>query len=288
MEKLLDQKMEIIRTDPMVPVLMKIKKLSWETEDVFTILLEHEDEEEKNFSFKPGQFNMLYAFSKGEAAFSISSDSAKDMSIAHTIHKVGYVTSALSCLNKGDVIGVRGPFGSSWPLEEAKGKDVIIVTGGIGLAHLKPALYHIFKYRKNYGKITLLYGARTPPDILYRVEMEEWGKKYKIDILTVVDRSDSFWKGNVGVVTGLFPFVTLDPASTIALVCGPEIMMKYSIDELITLGIPKHNIYLSMERNMKCAEGFCGHCQFGHNFICKDGPVFNYSHVKRIFDIHEI
>lgn len=288
MEKLLDQKMEIIRTDPMVPVLMKIKKLSWETEDVFTILLEHEDEEERNFSFKPGQFNMLYAFSKGEAAISISSDCAKDTTIAHTIHKVGYVTSELSRLKKGDVVGVRGPFGSSWPVEEAKGKDVVFVAGGIGIAPLRPALYHLFKYRKNYGKITLLYGARTPVDIMFSVEMEEWSKKHKIEILKIVDRSNSFWRGNVGVVTGLFQNITVDPGSTLAMVCGPEIMMKYSIDELKGLGVPSHSIYLSMERNMKCAVGFCGHCQFGPNFVCKDGPVFNYSKVKKIFNVHEL
>jgi NAD(P)H-flavin reductase len=288
MEKLLDLKKETVRTDPMVPVLMKIKRIFWETEDIFTVLLEHEDEEDGKFSFLPGQFNMLYAFSKGEAAISISSDPAKENSIMHTIHKVGYVTSALSRLNKGDVIGVRGPFGSSWPVEEAKGKDVIFVAGGIGIAPLRPALYHIFKYRKNYGKITLLYGARTPVDIMFSVEMEEWSKKNKIEILKIVDRSNSFWKGNVGVVTGLFPFVTVDPVSTIAMVCGPETMMKYSIDELKSLGIPSHNIYLSMERNMKCATGFCGHCQFGPNFVCKDGPVFNYSKVKKIFNIREV
>jgi NAD(P)H-flavin reductase len=286
MENLPEQNRQLVKTDPMVPVLMKIKKISWETEDIYTLILEQENEEA--FVFKPGQFNMIYAFAKGEAAISISSDPSKNSNISHSIHKIGYVTNALSQLKKGDMVGIRGPFGSSWPVDEAKGKDVVFVAGGIGLAPLRPALYHVFRNRKNYGRITLLYGARTPPDILYRVELEEWSRKHKIEIMTIVDRSDSFWKGNVGVVTGLFSYITVDPHSTLAMVCGPETMMKYCIDDLKSLGIPKHNIYLSMERNMKCAIGFCGHCQFGHNFICKDGPVFNYSHVKRIFDIHEI
>jgi NAD(P)H-flavin reductase len=286
MENLPDQNRQLVKTDPMVPVLMKIKKISWETEDIYTLMLEQENEEA--FVFKPGQFNMIYAFAKGEAAISISSDPSKNSTISHSIHKIGYVTNALSQLKKGDMVGIRGPFGSSWPVDEARGKDVVFVAGGIGLAPLRSALYHIFRNRKNYGRVTLLYGARTPPDILYRVELEEWSRKHKIEILTIVDRSDSFWKGNVGVVTGLFSYITVDPYSTLAMVCGPETMMKYCIDDLRSLGIPKHNIYLSMERNMKCAIGFCGHCQFGPNFICKDGPVFNYSHVKRIFDIHEM
>jgi NAD(P)H-flavin reductase len=281
------RKMDIVMADPMVPFFMKIKRISWETDDIFTLLLEHENEERSTFDFKPGQFNMLYAFGLGESAISISSDSSKNNSISHTIHRVGHVTMALSRLKKGDVIGVRGPFGSSWPLEEARGKDVVIIAGGIGLAPLRPAIYHIFKNRKNYGKVTLLYGARTQLDILFRVELEEWEKKHKIEIQTTVDRSDTSWRGNVGVVTNLLSYVTLDPKTTYAMVCGPEVMMKYSIDELKKLGVAKHNIYLSMERNMKCAVGFCGHCQFGSNFICKDGPVFSFSQVKRIFDVEE-
>lgn len=279
--------MDIVKTDPMVPFFMKIKRISWETDDTYTLLLEHENEEKSTFDFKPGQFNMLYAFGLGESAISISSDPAKNNTISHTIHRVGYVTTALSRLKKGDVIGVRGPFGSSWPVEEARGKDVIFVAGGIGLAPLRPAIYHVFKNRKNYGKVTLLYGARTALDMLFRVELEEWEKKHKIEIHTTVDRSDTSWRGNVGVVTNLFSYLTIDPKTTYAMVCGPEIMMKYSIDELKKMGVAKHNTYLSMERNMKCAVGFCGHCQYGSSFICKDGPVFSFSQVKRIFDVEE-
>lgn len=279
--------MDAVKTDPMVPFYMKIKRIAWETDDTYTLQLGNDDESKSNFDFKPGQFNMLYAFGLGESAISISSDPGRNNTISHTIHRVGHVTSALARLKKGDVIGVRGPFGSAWPVDEAKGKDVIFVAGGIGLAPLRPAIYQVFRNRKSYGRVILLYGARTALDMLYRVELEEWERKHKIEILTTVDRSDTSWRGNVGVVTNLFSYIEFDPKTTFAMVCGPEIMMKYSIDELKKAGVAKHNIYLSMERNMKCAIGFCGHCQFGSNFICKDGPVFSFSQVKRIFDIEE-
>jgi len=277
----------ITGTDPMVPFTMEVKKLTWETDDAYTLVLEHENEPGKPFDFKPGQFNMLYAFGVGESAISICSDSSRNQTISHTIHKIGYVTGALANLKKADVIGVRGPFGSSWPVEKAKGKDVVIVAGGIGLAPLRPALYYIFRNRKDYGKVTLLYGARTPRDMLFRVELEEWNRKYKIDIHVTVDRSDTFWKGNIGVVTHLFSYLELDKKNTLAMVCGPEVMMKFSIDELLLNGIEEQNIYLSMERNMKCAIAFCGHCQYGGDFICKDGPVFDFPHIKRFFDVRE-
>ena len=256
MEELTEYKTGITKQDPMLPFLMKVKKIFWETDDTYTIILQHENEEVKKFEFEPGQFNMLYAFGLGESAISISSDSFKNSEISHTIHKIGYVTTALSQLKKGDVIGIRGPFGSTWPVKKAEGKDVIIVTGGIGLAPLRPALYYIFRNRKKYGRVILLYGARTVPDILYRLELAEWSKKFKLELLTTVDRSDSMWRGNVGVVTNLFSYFKLDnPDSTVAMVCGPEIMMKYSIEELKKTGIDENNIYLSMERNMKCAAG---------------------------------
>lgn len=288
MEKIIEKTRTQVKADPMLPFTMKVKKHFWETEDTFTIILEPDEERELGFRFKPGQFNMLYKFGLGESAISISSDSSKTNTIAHTIHKVGYVTSALSQLKKGDIIGVRGPFGSSWPVDEAKGKDVIIAAGGIGLAPLRPALYYIFKHRKEYGRVVLLYGSRTGLEMLYRVELEEWEKKHNIEILITVDRGDSSWRGNIGVVTNLFQTIKIDARSTLAMVCGPEIMMKFTIDELKKAGLNDSSIYLSMERNMKCAVGFCGHCQYGPNFICKDGPVFNFSKVKKIFDIWEL
>lgn len=277
-----------IDTELMIPDYAKVKKIIWETEDVFTLELIYLNEEKKVFDFKPGQFNMLYSFGVGESAISISSDSAKKKSILHTIHKVGFVTSELSKLKKGDIIGIRGPFGTSWPVDKITGKDVIIVAGGIGLAPLRPAIYHIFRNRKKYGKVTILYGARSHRDILYPVEIEHWKKKYDAQIDVTVDKSDSTWRGNVGVVTSLFNYIQINPANTVALTCGPEIMMKFTVDELINLGLNIQDIYVSLERNMKCALGFCGHCQYGPNFVCKEGPVFKFSQVTDVFEIKEL
>lgn len=283
-----NNKSGLMKLDPMTPEAVKVKKIFWETEDVFTIELVYDSDEKREFSYKPGQFNMLYAFGVGESAISISSDSSKKNSLLHTIHKVGYVTNVLSKLKKGDIIGLRGPFGSSWPLEEAKGKDICIIVGGIGLAPLRPSIYHILKHRKQYGKFVLLYGARTPRDILYPVELESWRKKYDIQIEVTVDRADSTWRGHVGVVTTLLNYVELNPEKTMAMVCGPEIMMKYAVDELIKHGVAEKEIFVSLERNMKCALGFCGHCQYGPSFVCKDGPVFSFSNVTDIFEIKEL
>ena len=283
-----NNKSGLMKLDPMTPEAVKVKKIFWETEDVFTIELVYDSDEKREFSYKPGQFNMLYAFGVGESAISISSDSSKKNSLLHTIHKVGYVTNVLSKLKKGDIIGLRGPFGSSWPLEEAKGKDICIIVGGIGLAPLRPSIYHILKHRKQYGKFVLLYGARTPRDILYPVELESWRKKYDIQIEVTVDRADSTWRGHVGVVTTLLNYVDLNPEKTMAMVCGPEIMMKYAVDELIKHGVTEKEIFVSLERNMKCALGFCGHCQYGPSFVCKDGPVFSFSNVTDIFEIKEL
>lgn len=283
-----NNKSGLVKLDPMTPEAVKVKKIFWETEDVFTIELVYDSDEKREFRYKPGQFNMLYAFGVGESAISISSDSSKKNSLLHTIHKVGYVTNVLSKLKKGDIIGLRGPFGSSWPLEEAKGKDICIIVGGIGLAPLRPSIYHILKHRKQYGKFVLLYGARTPRDILYPVELESWRKKYDIQIEVTVDRADSTWRGHVGVVTTLLNYVELNPEKTMAMVCGPEIMMKYAVDELIKHGVTENEIFVSLERNMKCALGFCGHCQYGPSFVCKDGPVFSFSNVTDIFEIKEL
>ncbi len=273
--------------DSMIPLPAHIRKIVWETEDTFTLLLEP-DNGGSNFHFSPGQFNMLYAFGIGESAISISSDPSKKDNIAHTIHRVGTVTNVLSQLEKGDVIGLRGPFGNGWPVEKAKGKDVCIVTGGIGLAPLRPVLYSIFNNRKEYGKIFLLYGARSPLDLLYRVELEKWGKMKDVTVQVIVDRCDSSWKGHIGVVTKLFSYIKLNTANTIAMICGPEIMMKFTIQELSQRGVPTEQIYISMERNMKCGIGLCGHCQCGPKFVCKDGPVFALPQVSQFLEKKEI
>jgi NAD(P)H-flavin reductase len=277
-----------ISADPMMPQLVRISKLVWETEHVYTIYLTPNEIMEGGFKFLPGQFNMLYVYGTGEAAISISSSPFKPHTLVHTIHKVGTVTSSLSKLKKGDYVGLRGPFGSSWPVGTAIGKDVCILAGGIGLAPLRPVIYTLLKNRKEYGRIYILYGARSPQDLLYRVELEQWGKLFDIEVHVTVDRGDQSWKGNIGVVSNLLTYIDFDKNNTISMVCGPEIMMKYTVEDLFEKGIPEENVYLSLERNMKCAVGLCGHCQFGPKFICKDGPVFSYPEVSSLFGRKEI
>jgi len=277
-----------ILTDPMMPQIVRINNLVWETEHVYTIYLSPNDEMENCFRFKPGQFNMIYVFGAGEAAISISSSPFKPRTLIHTIHKVGTVTSALSKYKKGDYIGIRGPFGSSWPVEAGTGKDMCIITGGIGLAPLRPAIYTLFKKRKDYGKIYILYGARTPQDLLYRVELEQWAKLFDVEVHVTVDRADQSWKGNVGFAAQLLNYIELDKKNTVSMVCGPEMMMKFTIEDLLEKGLQEENIHLSLERNMKCAIGLCGHCQFGPKFICKDGPVFAYPEVRHLLERKEL
>ncbi len=271
--------------DPMIPRPVSVRRIVWETDDTYTLLLDLDASAPR---FKPGQFNMLYVPGVGESAISISSDPSKPRTVAHTIHRVGTVTTALAQKKRGDIIGLRGPFGSSWPVEKARTRDVCIVAGGIGLAPLRPLLYSLFHHRKEFGRIVLLYGARSPLDLLYRVELEKWIDLHNVEVLVTVDRSDSSWKGHIGVVTNLFSYVKLDARNTIAYVCGPETMMKFTLDELDNRGLPQDQTYLSMERNMKCAVGFCGHCQYGPYFICKDGPVFALPQVRHLLEKKEL
>ena len=272
----------------MVPSMATIRRVIWETDDTYTLVIDPPQMNGRPFSFKPGQFNMVYAFGTGESAISISSDPSKPNLLAHTIHRVGIVTSALSRLKRGDTIGLRGPFGTAWPVEEAVGKDVCIAAGGIGLAPLRPVIYSMIRRREEFGRIIILYGARSPLDLLYRVELEQWSKIPNTEVITTVDRGDSSWKGHIGVVTGLFSYIKMDSPSSIAMVCGPEVMMKYTYEELQRRGLSQEQIFISMERNMKCGVGLCGHCQFGPKFICKDGPVFRLPQINHLIEKKEI
>jgi NAD(P)H-flavin reductase len=273
--------------NPMLAELYAMRGLQQETYDTFTFELEPKNKT-RTFSFAPGQFNMLYVFGVGEVPISISGDPTKSETLVHTTRAVGTVTNAMWKLRRGDLLGVRGPFGTGWPVEEARGKDVVIVTGGLGLPPLRPSVYQLLSRKQEYGRLVLLYGARTPEDIVYGREIEQWRKGSDIAVDLTVDRATGQWRGNVGVVTTLIPKATFDPANTIAMVCGPEIMMRFTIAELQRRGLSDNSIYFSMERNMKCAFGFCGHCQFGPFFVCKDGPVFRYDRVKPFFGKGEI
>jgi NAD(P)H-flavin reductase len=180
------------------------------------------------------------------------------------------------------VVGVRGPYGSAWPLEKALGKSLVIVAGGIGLAPLRPALLTVLRHREDFSRVVLLYGARTPADLLYTGEFERW-RAGGIEVHTTVDLADETWQGQVGVVPALFYRIRVDPKQTLVMTCGPEIMMRFVIYEALARRIPKESVFLSMERNMKCAIGFCGHCQFGPTFICKEGPVLNFAAIEPLF-----
>jgi NAD(P)H-flavin reductase len=274
-------------SDPMVPSLFRIERMKRETEDTFTLELSPFEETTK-ISFLPGQFNMLYVFGVGEVAISISGDPCKTSQLEHTTRRVGVVTKVMGLMKPGDTIGVRGPFGSHWPIDVENGRDFVVVAGGIGLAPLRPVLYHLMAQRERYRNIVLLYGARTPEEILYKRELERWRGKFDLEVQVTVDRGASGWRGNVGVVTPLIARAPFNPSNTVALTCGPEIMMRFAVMELQKRGVPADRIFLSMERNMKCALGYCGHCQYGPTFVCKDGPVYRLDHIASIFGKSEI
>ncbi len=264
-----------------------IKGVKRETLDTFTIDLVPRDSGNK-ISFQAGQFNMLYHFGFGEVPISISGDPGNNNVLTHTIRAVGNVTKAIRRLKSGDSLGVRGPFGNGWPIDKARGDDLVIIAGGIGLPPLRPALYRALADRKSFGKIVLLYGARTPDDILYRHELEKWRSRFDLNVDVTVDRGISGWAGNVGVVTTLIPRAPFDPYHATAFIVGPEIMMRYVIIELQKKGVPDDKIFISMERNMKCGIGLCGHCQIGPTFVCKNGPVYSYARVKGLMGKREI
>ncbi len=273
--------------DPMLPQAYRVLKNRRETGDTFTLALEPADGGEV-MNFAPGQFNMLYQFGVGEVPISISSDPAERKQLLHTIRAVGSVTNVMRQLKRGDVIGVRGPFGSSWPVEQAEGKDVVIVAGGLGMAPLRPAWLRLMANREAYGRIALIYGARTPQDLLYLPKLREWQKRSDLKIEITVDVATGDWRDNVGVVTTLIPKTKFDPPQTTAMMCGPEAMMRFVTLELMKRGVAAKDIFLSLERNMKCAVGFCGHCQFGPHFVCKDGAVISFDRIRSFFSVREI
>jgi NAD(P)H-flavin reductase len=265
----------------------RLRGMRRELRDTFTLELDPSDGSSVT-PFSAGQFNMLYLFGIGEAAISISGDPLKGSPLVHTVRAVGAVSRALCALKRGAMVGVRGPFGAFWPVAESEGKDIVLIAGGIGLAPIRPALYHIVARRKRYGRVALLVGARSPEELLYAREVERWRGRFDLEVLPTVDRAARDWRGDVGVVTTLIPRATFDPARTVAFVCGPEVMMRFAATALVDRGLAAESIYLSMERNMKCAVGLCGHCQFGAAFICKDGPVFPYSHLEPLLRIREL
>jgi NAD(P)H-flavin reductase len=274
-------------SDPMRPEPFVVRHVTKETGDTFSLTLAPVAGA-KFRPFAPGQFNMLYVFGVGEVPISISGDPARPEVLVHTIRAVGATTRAMQKLEKGDWVGVRGPFGAAWPVDQAHGHDVILIAGGIGLAPIRPAIYHVLLHRALYGRVVILYGARTPREMLYSKELREWRSRFDVVVDVTVDRATMEWQGSVGVVTKMVQRSPFDPSSAMAFICGPEVMIRYGAQALEQRGTAQSSIFVSMERNMKCAVGVCGHCQFGPWFVCKDGPVFRYDRIQRFFGLREV
>lgn len=272
--------------DPLVPDVYRVTHVQRELGNVVTLELEPLCDARP--VFEPGQFNMLYAFGVGEVAISISAGAQDDRAFVHTVRDVGAVSAAIAKMEVGATLGLRGPFGTGWPVAEAEGSDIVVVAGGLGLAPLRPAIHAILSRRERYGRVTILAGCRSPRDILYRHELEQWRQRLDVEIEVTVDHAEGDWYGHVGVVPSLIPRMMFDPDDTVAFICGPEVMMRFSAGALHEAGLSADRVYLSMERNMKCAIGLCGHCQFGPSFICKDGPVMRLDRIAGILAMREI
>lgn len=274
------------RPDPVVPRRFRVLANRRETEDTYTLELEGVDCSGQ-FGFEPGQFNMVYAFGAGEVPISISGDPSAGP-LVHTVRAVGAVTRAICEARPGDMLGVRGPYGTAWPAGSAGERDVVVVAGGVGLAPLRPAIYSLLARAPGAGRLALLYGGRSPGQLLFAEELEAWQARDGIELKVTVDTAGPGWAGRVGVVPELIDRIEIDPERTLALVCGPEVMIGFSVDALLARGVAPDSIHVSVERNMKCAVGHCGHCQFGPEFVCRDGAVFDYRRVRRLFALREV
>lgn len=254
-----------------------------ETRDTVTLEIADED----GSGFAPGQFNMLYALGQGEIPISISGSGAPGR-LSHTVRAVGPVSTAVTRLPRTSVVGLRGPFGRPWPVAASEGRDIVVIAGGLGMAPLRPVVRAVLGARERYGRLDLLYGARTPDDLLFASELDGWRSRPDLEVAVTVDAAARGWRGNVGVVTTLFRDLPVDPRRTVAMVCGPEVMMRFAVKGLKERGLPADAIWVSLERNMQCGAGVCGHCQLGGVLLCRDGPVFRFSEVEPLFGVREL
>jgi NAD(P)H-flavin reductase len=270
--------------DPMLPHPYLVAERRQDLPDTWTLELEPAGGDGVG-EFAPGQFSMLYAFGAGEVPISVSSLGAGRL--VHTVRAVGAATRRICATEPGEQLGVRGPFGTTWPLEAAKHGDVVVVTGGIGLAPLRPAIERLVAERDDYRSVVLLYGARNPDEMLFFDQLQSW-REAGIDVKYTVDAAGAEWDGRVGLVTKLIPIAAFEGPRTTALVCGPEVMMRFVSQALQDRGVPLDSIHVSLERNMKCAVGHCGHCQLAHRFVCKDGPVFPVGRIGTLLGVREL
>lgn len=273
-------------TEPILPSVFSVVARSEETSDTVTIRVQPQGEGTTDYA--PGQFSMLYAFGVGEVPISISGDPGLAGFLEYTIRSVGAVTAALNGLGRGDLLGVRGPYGVGWPIDRAHGRDLLIVAGGIGLAPLRPVVLHALAHRDRFDAVSLIYGARTPDDLLYNFQLHEWRSRFDIDVEVTVDRGGQGWMGDVGVVTQLLTRAPFDPANATAMVCGPEVMMRAAARQLQSHGIATTDIAVSLERNMQCGVGLCGHCQLSTHLLCRDGPVVSYDIAEPWMEVAEL
>jgi NAD(P)H-flavin reductase len=272
---------------PMAPRPFRVLSRRQETADTWTLALEPAGGGPAP-AFGPGQFNMLYAFGVGEAPISISGDPAAGGPLEHTVRAVGPVSAAICRARPGEQLGVRGPFGSSWPLAAADGRHVVVIAGGIGLAPLRPALLGALARRERHAGLVLLCGGRSPSELLFRSELDDWQADPRLEVGVTVDSAASGWRGHVGVVTTLIGDAPFDPARAVAFVVGPEVMMRFTVEALLARGMDAADVHVSIERNMKCAIAHCGRCQFGPTFACREGPVMSFAAIERFFRVREL
>ena len=270
--------------NPYMPREAEVVERIQESATLFTLRLRFTNPQlQQRYQFEPGQFNMLYLPNVGEIPISIVSDPKDEHIIDHTIRSVGRVSRGMDKLKQGDRIGIRGPFGCGWPLLAAEQKDVIIVTGGLGCAPVVSVINYVMRRRERFGTVNIIQGVKHSNDFIWKERYDQWRAAPDTNVLLAADNGQPIWPWHIGPVTSLFDKLDYDNHQVIAMMCGPEGMMHAVITHLLTQGVAGRDIWLSMERNMQCAVGHCGHCQYGSRFVCKDGPVFCYDEIKFLF-----
>ena len=272
---------------PYIPMLTRVKSIISENEvrDIKTLELEFQKEEEyKAFDYIPGQFAEISIIGKGECPIGIASSPTEEGTIKFTIKKMGTVTSSFHNSDIGDTIGVRGPLGNGWPMEELKGQNIVVIGGGFAFSTLRSLVLYVLddKHRKDYGDITVIYGNRDSGEVLYRDVLEEWEKRDDINVVLTIDREEEGWTRKVGFVAAIVKEVAPSPDNAVAIICGPPIMMRTDVDELVKIGWKDEKILNSLEMRMKCGIGKCGRCNIGEKFVCIDGPVFSLAELKKM------
>jgi len=271
--------------DLYLPRLARITEVRDETPDTRTFVLRlHDGTGPDTLPFVPGQFLELSVFGCGEAPFCIASSPTRPEAIEVTVRRTGQLTDALHALGPGDEIGLRGPCGNGFDLSSARGKDLVFVAGGIGLPPLRGLIWNVLDEREHFGRVTVLYGARTPSDLVYKNELADWGRRDDLELLVTVDRAEPGWEGNVGMVPILFDMTELRPATSLVYVCGPPIMIRFVIQDLLMRGFADDTVISTLERTMQCGVGKCNHCAIGHRYVCRDGPVFSYRQIREMVE----